>query len=79
VPNGALRFTPPAKDASPPPLEPATNGELKGRVWVMDGRMPVPRDLKIGRSDGRNTEVISGDLKPGEQIITDIANPNNGA
>jgi HlyD family secretion protein len=79
VPNGALRFTPPAKDASPPPLEPATNGELKGRVWVLDGKIPVLRDLKIGRSDGRNTEVLSGDLKPGERVITDIANPTNGA
>jgi len=63
VPNGALRFTPPAKDASPSPLEPATNGELKGRIWVLDGKTPVLRDLRIGRSDGRNTEVLSGDLK----------------
>ena len=79
VPNGALRFTPPAKDASPPPLEPATNGELKGRVWVLDGKIPVLRDLRIGRSDGRNTEVLSGDLKPGMRVITDIVNPTNGA
>ena len=79
VPNGALRFTPPAKDASPPALEAAMNGELKGRVWILDGRMPVPRDLTIGRSDGRNTEVLSGNLKPGEPVITDIANQNSGA
>jgi HlyD family secretion protein len=79
VSNGALRFTPPAKDASPPALEAAMDGELKGRVWILDGRMPVPLDLKIGRSDGRNTEVLSGNLKPGERVITDIANPNNGA
>jgi HlyD family secretion protein len=79
VPNGALRFTPPAKDASPPALEAAMDGELKGRVWILDGRMPVPLDLKIGRSDGRNTEVLSGNLKPGERVITDIANQNNGA
>jgi HlyD family secretion protein len=79
VPNGALRFTPPAKDASPPALEAAMNGELKGRVWILDGSMPVPRDLTIGRSDGRNTEVLSGNLKPGEPVITDIANQNSGA
>ena len=79
VPNGALRFAPPAKDASPPPLEPATNGELKGRVWVLEGKIPALRDVRIGRSDGRNTEVLSGDLKPGERVITDIANPTNGA
>ena len=78
VPNGALRFTPPAKDASAPPLQPATNGEQKGRVWVLDGKLLVARDLRIGRSDGRNTEVLSGGLKPGERVITDIANTTNG-
>jgi multidrug efflux pump subunit AcrA (membrane-fusion protein) len=60
-------------------LEPATNGELKGRVWVLEGPTPALRDVRIGRSDGRNTEVLSGDLKPGERVITDIANPTNGA
>ena len=79
VPNGALRFTPPAKDASSPLLQPATNGELKGRVWVLDGGIPAARDLKIGRSDGRNTEILSGNLKPGERVITDIATATNGA
>src|SRR5258705_4059575 len=78
VPNGALRFTPPAKDASSPLLQPATNGELKGRVWVLDGKIPGPRDLRIGRSDGRSTEVLSDNLKPGERVITDIVNTTNG-
>jgi HlyD family secretion protein len=79
VPNGALRFTPPAKDAAAPPLPPASNGEMVGRVWVLEGNKPVPRDLKIGRSDGRNTEVLSGDLKPGDLIVTDVAARANGA
>ena len=73
VPNGALRFAPPAKDASAPPLVPATNGEAVGRVWVMQNGKPAARDVRIGHSDGRNTEVISGDLKVGERVITDIA------
>ena len=73
VPNGALRFAPPAKDATAPPLVPATNGEAVGRVWVLLDGKPVARDVRIGHSDGRNTEVISGDLKQGEQVITDIA------
>ena len=79
VPNGALRFTPAAKDASVPPLQAARNGELMGRVWVLEGNRPVPRDLRIGRNDGRNTEVLSGDLKAGEPIITDVAARANGA
>jgi HlyD family secretion protein len=73
VPNGSLRFTPPAKDAAAPALQPSRNGQLTGRVWVLEANKPVPRDLRIGRSDGHNTEVISGDLKPGEPIIVDVA------
>jgi HlyD family secretion protein len=73
VPNGALRFTPPGGDASAPPLVPANNGELVGRVWVMENAKPVPRDLRIGRSDGRNTQVLSGDLMPGDDVIVDTA------
>jgi HlyD family secretion protein len=79
VPNGALRFIPLAKDISVPPLPQQKNGELTGRVWVLEGDKPVPRDLKVGRSDGRNTEVLSGNLKPGDRIITDVATGANGA
>ena len=71
VPNGALRFTPPQSDASAAPLQRATNGEAVGRVWVLVGEKPVARDIRIGRSDGRVTEVISGDLKPADRVITD--------
>jgi HlyD family secretion protein len=79
VPNGALRFTPSAKDATAPPLPHAANGEAMGRLWVMQGGKPVAHDVRIGRSDGRNTEILSGDLKPGDPIITDIATRANSA
>ena len=73
VPNGALRFTPPAGDASAPPLVPSNNGELVGRVWVLENLKPSPRDLRIGRNDGRNTQVLSGDLMPSDAVIVDTA------
>jgi HlyD family secretion protein len=81
VPNGALRFTPPTRavPAPPPPPSPAANGGLAGRVWVLEGTKPVVRDLVIGHSDGRNTEVLSGNLAVGERVITDIAIGRNGA
>jgi len=72
VPNGALRFTPSARDASAPPLAPGAEGELVGRVWVLEDNKPLARDLKVGRSDGRVTQVLSGELKPGDKVITDI-------
>ena len=73
VPNSALRFTPPQKEAAVPALQPSRNGQLMGRVWVLEAGKPSPRDLRIGRSDGRSTEIISGNLKAGEPIIVDVA------
>jgi HlyD family secretion protein len=79
VPNGALRFTPSAKDVAVAALEPSRNGQLMGRVWVLEANKPIPRDLRIGRTDGHNTEVISGNLKAGDPIIVDVAARPNGA
>jgi HlyD family secretion protein len=52
------------------PTEPVLPGQLR-RVWVMgaDGK-PVPRRIKIGLSDGSSTEVVEGDLKEGDVVIT---------
>jgi HlyD family secretion protein len=72
VPNGALRFTPPQKLAKAPPLAAATNGQVVGRVWVLAGEKLEARDLKLGHSDGRNTEVLGGQLAPGERVVTDL-------
>src|SRR5207237_9598686 len=79
VANGALRFTPPAKAVTPPPPRGrGANGETLGRVWVLQNGKPVARDVKTGRTDGHNTEVLSGAIKPGDQVITDIASGTSG-
>ena len=73
IPNGALRFTPPGKYSSAA-VSPATRtGQVVGRVWVLDHGKPSPRDVKLGHSDGRNTEMISGSLRSGDPVITDLA------
>jgi len=72
VPNGALRFTPAESEAHTVPLAQAGNGQLAGRVWVLKGNVPAARDLRIGRTDGRNTEVLSGDLREGDHVVTDV-------
>src|ERR1051326_4802989 len=71
VPNGALRFTPESEAKAAPVAQPG-NDEVMGRVWVQSENKPAARDVKIGRSDGRNTEVLSGDLHEGERVITDV-------
>jgi HlyD family secretion protein len=77
VPNGALRFTPPEDVlGTAPPATPRSNeGQMMGRVWVLSGAKPEPRDLRIGRTDGHMTEVVAGPLRRGDKVITDIAAP----
>ena len=76
VPNGALRFSPPGPILAVAPPPPAhKNGELTGRVWIKTATGIEPRDLQTGRTDGRMTEVLSGNLRRGDQVVTDIAAP----
>jgi HlyD family secretion protein len=79
VPNGALRFTPqtPAATTMVPvattaPVDPIASG--KGEVWIVgkDGK-PESRKVTLGVTDGRRTQVTSGNVKAGEEFILDIA------
>ncbi len=40
-----------------------------GIIWVMKGEDLIPKKVKIGLTDGTNTEV-SGDIKEGDEIVT---------
>jgi HlyD family secretion protein len=42
----------------------------RGTVWVQDGQFVRPIKLRLGVTDSVNTEVISGDLKEGQAVIT---------
>lgn len=74
VPNAALRFVPPddVKAGAPPPPA-ALNGINAGRVWKQEGKKLVPHDLRLGATDGRSTQILTGDLKPGDPVVTDLA------
>jgi len=74
VPNAALRFVPPEDvKKNAPPAPPALNGLNGGRVWTESGKTLKPHDLRLGATDGRSTQVLTGDLKPGEEVVTDLA------
>ncbi|MDQ5838895.1 MAG: hypothetical protein M3379_19130, partial [Acidobacteriota bacterium] len=49
---------------------PVLAGQLR-RVWVLgaDGK-PQPRRIRVGLTDGSSTEVVEGDLKEGDVVIT---------
>ncbi len=66
VPNAALRFKPsnvPEHTAMP---ELKANEQL---VWVLENNQPQPVVVQAGLNDGVNTEVLSGKLTPGTEVI----------
>lgn len=73
IPNAALRFVPPAAQVAGIPA--ATPGVGKGRVWTVEKGKLKPHDLKLGGSDGHATQMIEGDLKPGDKLVTDAKMP----
>lgn len=73
VPNAALRFVPSADATKGIPSAP--NGVGIGRVWTTEKGMLKPHDLKVGGTDGHSTQIVKGDLKPGDQVITDTKAP----
>ncbi len=61
VPNGALRFQ--------PDNQPATGRRPSGpRVWKVDAGKLTPVNVQTGVTDGIFTEIVSGDLKPGDAV-----------
>ena len=82
VPNGALRFSPEAQEtqsmiptATIAPVDPVAAG--KGKIWSLgkDGK-PVSREVTLGITDGRRTQLTSANVKDGEEFILDIARAN---
>ena len=49
----------------------AAEREVTGRVFVLDDKgRPTPTPLRLGITDGRVTEVLAGDLREGQPVIT---------
>ncbi|CAG4884848.1 Macrolide-specific efflux protein MacA [Georgfuchsia toluolica] len=74
VPNAALRYKP--ADLKPAKTDPKrNNGSKKKRdassavVYVLDAGKPRAINITIGITDNRNTEVLTGELKPGNIVI----------
>jgi HlyD family secretion protein len=84
VPNAALRFKPAdADDKSPAAAggEQKSGGEDNGKgkgkkrdssmgtVYVVDGQQLKARSIQLGITDNRATEVLGGELKPGDRVV----------
>ncbi len=79
VPNQALRFIPPdlpeddEKSDQDRNARPRDQKGRPGAVWVpgADGK-PRKVDLRIGITDGELSEVLEGELKPGDKVYVDV-------
>lgn len=86
VPNTALRFTPvngqaqgggvlsmmmPRPPTSARKIARADSKAGAKKVWVLRQGQPVAVAVSAGISDGRVTEVVGGELKEGDLVITD--------
>ena len=75
VPNAALRFKP--SDAAAKPETKAGDGKAAkkkkeadaGTVYVLRDSQIQPVAVTLGISDNRNTEIVSGEINAGEQVI----------
>ena len=89
VPNTALRFHPigqvaknEQKLATRADTAETSAGEpgVSGRVFVLNPKgQPTLVQLQLGITDGRVTEVLSGDLKEGQPVIIGFAAPEGSA
>ena len=84
VPNAALRYQPPKKDNGSsfsvtsifmprPPrptrqTSPIPTGERS--IWILENGSPVELKVKTGATDGKLTQVLSGDLVAGMEVVT---------
>jgi HlyD family secretion protein len=47
------------------------------KVWIVQNDKPMAVPVQTGASDGINTRILSGDLKPGQQVIVGMVREVN--
>jgi HlyD family secretion protein len=73
ITNAALRFRMSEKPSG------AGAGEKKGpAIWILEKEKPKRVPITPGISDGNYTEIVSGDLKEGQQTIVEALRKGKG-
>jgi len=88
IPNEALRYMPEPEETGddqsfisrllpgPPRLREPTRPVATGperQIWVLSEGKPKQVQVTIGPSDGQRTQIVAGDVKPGQRVIVDTA------
>jgi HlyD family secretion protein len=70
VPNQALRYNPRgAAGAGVPDASGPTGSAETAHLWVLRDGKPVPVAVVAGLDDDSFTEIVKGELQPGDQVI----------
>ena len=56
-----------------------SNPAMPGKVWILENQKPKLMNIMIGVSDDSSTELIRGDLKEGQKVITGIKRPSQNS
>ncbi|MFI4987632.1 MAG: efflux RND transporter periplasmic adaptor subunit [Alphaproteobacteria bacterium] len=88
VPNQALRYAPgglasagTSEPAVPPGSAASTSiaAGAEARLWVLRDGQPVPLSVMLGLDDDNFTEIVKGDLHPGDQVVVGEERAAQGA
>jgi HlyD family secretion protein len=71
----------PTSEAAPPPADPRSTAAARPprTVWALRGERPVEVPVHIGVADGSRVEVVDGDLREGDVLITDAVSRGDRA
>jgi len=79
VPDQALRYTPGGFTASPGAAGGRNREQGSSRqVWVLRNGQPTAVHVTIGLDDDTYAEVVQGDLKPGDEVVTSEQQTTDG-
>jgi HlyD family secretion protein len=74
LPNAALRFKP--EDAQTKRSEDKSRKRSGPQVWIVRDEKLAPVEIKTGISDGRHTEIASGELSEGDNVVVEDLKPS---
>ena len=69
VPSQALRYSPPSAGAPAGGARRIRNNDAPAQVYVLRDGAPIALPVTPGLDDDSFTEIVAGDLKPGDRVI----------
>jgi HlyD family secretion protein len=78
LPNAALRYSPEKALGSDVPSKTGKKPDTV-KVWILKNGKAIPVPVTLGLSDGTYTEAVTGELKPGDEVILEKIQKNGSS